>query len=111
MLGEMISESHGKRAPRKVLATGASGFKVEVSFEDGGKIYGHDFTQFVTYTAESRPDGSVYGDGQGVLLLQNGEIATWKGSGVGVVKAGGAVSLLQHRISHALPLEHHRLRV
>ena len=92
MLGEMIAESHGKRAPRRVLSTGAGGFKVEVSFEDGGKILGHDCNQFVTYAAESRPDGSLYGDGHGVVLLHNGEMATWKGSGVGILKAGGAVS-------------------
>ena len=42
--------------------------------------------------SESRPDGSLYGEGQGVLLLQNGENMTLKGAGAGTIKAGGAVS-------------------
>ncbi|MGA3211258.1 MAG: hypothetical protein ABSD20_08110 [Terriglobales bacterium] len=92
MLGELIGESHGKRAPRRVLETGPGSFKVEVSFEDSGKIFGHDFGQFVTYTAEPRPDGTLYGEGHGVVVLHNGEAATWKGAGVGTLKAGGAVS-------------------
>jgi hypothetical protein len=74
-----------------VLSTGPGGFKVEVSFEDTGKILGHDFSQFATYTADSRPDGSLYAEGNGVMLLQNGDALTWRGTGVGVLKAGGAV--------------------
>jgi hypothetical protein len=66
--------------------------KVEVSAEDSGKILGHDFNQILTYCAEPRPDGSLYGEGQGVVLLHNGEIASWKGSGVGTIKPGGAIS-------------------
>src|SRR5208283_5015510 len=92
MLGELIGESHGKRAPRRVLSTGAGAFKVEVSFEATGKIYGHDSIELVTYIAESRPDGSLYGEGQGVVLLDNRETATWKGAGAGSVKADGSVS-------------------
>jgi len=37
MLGELISESHGKRTARRVLSTSPT-FKVEVSFEDDGKV-------------------------------------------------------------------------
>jgi hypothetical protein len=92
MLGELIGESHGKRAPRRVVSTGAGGFKVEVSFEAAGKVYGRDSIELVTYLAESRPDGSLYGEGQGVILLDNRDVATWKGSGVGSVKADGSVS-------------------
>src|SRR5438552_2901237 len=91
MLGEMIAESRGKRTGRRVLST-SPGFKVEVSFEDSGKILGHEFQEIGTYWSESRPDGSLYGEGQGVVLLQNGENATWKGAGAGTIKPGGAVS-------------------
>src|SRR5215467_7636359 len=90
MLGEMIGETHGKRTARRVLST--SPLKVETSFEDSGKIFGNDCNQIVTYWAEMRPDGSLYGEGGGVVILQNGEIATWKGAGAGTIKPGGSVS-------------------
>jgi hypothetical protein len=91
MLGEMIGESHGRRTARRVLLTSPA-LKVEVSFEDSGKIPGNEYNGITTYWSESRPDGSLYGEGQGVLLLQNGESMTLKGAGAGTIKAGGAVS-------------------
>ena len=90
MLGEMIGENRGKRTSRRVLST--SPLRVETMFEDSGKIFGNDCNQIVTYWAEMRPDGSLYGEGHAVLILQNGEIATWKGAGVGTIHPGGTVS-------------------
>lgn len=92
MLGEQISEGHGKRTGRRVLATEGGGFKVEVSFEETGKLLGFDIVDIGTYWSESRPDGSLYGEGQGVILTPDGGMATWKGAGVGRIKADGAVS-------------------
>lgn len=92
MLGELIGESSGKRAPRRVVSTGNGGFTIEVSFEATGKILGHDCTEIVTYTSGPRPDGSLFGEGQGVVLTPTGEVATWKGAGVGSVKPDGTVS-------------------
>jgi len=91
MLGEMIGEGQGKRTARRVVAV-SPGFKVEVSFEDSGKILGIEYNGITTYWSESRPDGSLYGEGQGVFILQNGESITLKGAGAGTIKAGGAVS-------------------
>jgi hypothetical protein len=91
MLGELISESRGKRTGRRVLPTDA-GVKVEVSFEDNGKILGIEANNIGTYWAQNRPDGSLYGEGQGILITQDGEPATWKGQGVGKLLGGGAVS-------------------
>ena len=45
-----------------------------------------------TYWSEARPDGSLYGEGQAVVITQDGETATWKGQGVGKFLDGGAVS-------------------
>ena len=91
MLGEMIGESRGKRTARRVLSTSPT-FKVEVSFEDSGKLLGQEFNGITTYSAGGRPDGSLYGEGEGVAVLRNGETATWKGAGAGTIKPGGAVS-------------------
>jgi len=91
MLGELISEAQGKRTARRVLSTSPA-FKVEVSFEDSGKLLGIDINNIGTYWSEARPDGSLYGEGQGVVITKDGETATWKGQGVGRFVSGGAVS-------------------
>src|SRR5262245_35274790 len=91
MLGEQIAESRGKRTGRRVIATDA-GLKVEVSFEDKGKILGAEGNNIGTYWSQNRPDGSLYGEGQGILITADGDMATWKGQGVGQLKSGGAVS-------------------
>jgi len=114
MLGEMIGESQGKRTGRRVLSTSPV-FKVEVSFEDSGKILGIEYNGITTYWAESKPDGSLYGEGEGVYLLQNGENATMKGAGAGTIKAGGAVSysrsgVVQHIVTQTCAFEYRRRR-
>jgi len=63
MLGQQFGEAHGKRTARRVLPTDGGGFKVEVSFEDTGKVLGLDANTIGTYWSESRPDGSLYGEG------------------------------------------------
>jgi hypothetical protein len=91
MLGELISESHGKRTSRRVLSA-SPGFKVEVSFEAVGKLLGIEAHTIATYWSEGRPDGSLYGEGQAVVVTREGEAATWKGQGVGKLLPDGSVS-------------------
>jgi hypothetical protein len=91
MLGEQVGEARGKRTGRRVLSV-EGGFKVEVAFESKGKLLGFENTEIGTYWSEGRPDGSLYGEGQGVVITQDGEVATWKGGGVGKFTGGGAVA-------------------
>jgi hypothetical protein len=90
MLGEMIGETNGKRIVRRVL--GSEPVAVEVSFEDTGKLAGATTVGFGTYTSMISADGSIYGQGEGGAATQDGELITWKGSGLGKLKPGGAVS-------------------
>ena len=90
MLGDLIGEAHGKRIVRRVLSTDP--LKVEVSFEEAGKILGTDYSGFGTYASVARADGSLYGEGEGAYLTKDGEMVSFKGQGVGKIKAGGAVS-------------------
>jgi hypothetical protein len=90
MLGEMIGETTGKRIVRRVVSTDP--LRVEVSFEDSGTLFGINTTGFGTYTSALRPDGTVYGEGEGASMTQDGELITWKGSGLGTFKERGAVS-------------------
>ena len=90
MLGELIYQSSGKRIVRRVLAT--EPVKVEVTFEGGGKILGVEAMEIGTYTSVIRSDGTIYGEGAGVLMTTAGDSITWKGAGVGTFKERGAVS-------------------
>ena len=49
-------------------------------------------TGFGTYKSTVRPDGSAYGEGDGVMMTTEGEMITWKGSGLGKFGPGGALS-------------------
>ena len=90
MLGELIGQGSGKRTARRILST--EPVKVEVSFEGSGKVLGVDGMEVGTYISTIRPDGTIYGEGQGVIMTIEGEAVTWKGSAVGVFKERGAVS-------------------
>ena len=90
MLGELIAQGSGKRSARRVLST--EPVMVEVSFEGTGQVLGVDAMEIGTYTSTMRTDGSIYGEGDGVLITAGGESLTWKGAGVGTFGERGAVS-------------------
>jgi hypothetical protein len=93
MLGERIGEDSGKVTAQRVLPADASGApRMETSFSATGSIYGIPTTEHATYTAALRPDGTLFGDGQGVVMGAGGEACTWVGQGVGTLKPDGSVS-------------------
>jgi hypothetical protein len=89
MLGELIYEGRGKRIVRRILST--EPVKVEVTFEGTGKVFGVDAMEIGTYTSSIRADGTLYGEGEGVVMTADGQIS-WKGAGAGTFKERGAVS-------------------
>ncbi len=91
MLGEQIGEEKGKVTVRRVLSTDG-GAKVEVSLQSSGKLLGVEHQSTITYTAAVRPDGTVYGEAQGVVTGKGGERATFKAQGAGKILDGGGVS-------------------
>jgi len=90
MLGEQIGVTTGKRVVRRVLSTEPP--TVEVSFEDSGTCYGVATTGMGTYTSIVREDGTLFGGGEGAIVTADGEMITWKGTGIGRFGQGGAVS-------------------
>ena len=90
MIGDKIGETKGKRLVRRVLSTDPP--TAEVSFEDSGSMFGIATTGMGTYTSIVRADGSIDGQGQGLIMTQDGEMVSWTGSGVGRIGAAGAVS-------------------
>ena len=90
MLGDQLGESKGKRIVRRVLSVDP--VTAEVTFEDSGEMLGIATSGVGTYTSVVRPDGSIHGQGQGLIVTQDGDAITWTGTGIGAFGAGGAVS-------------------
>ena len=91
MLGEQVGEEAGKVIGRRVLSVDG-GTRVEVSLQSMGKLLGVKTRSTVTYWAGPRPDGSLYGEAQGLVVGEGGERATMKAQGVGKLLDSGAVS-------------------
>jgi len=83
-LGKQILDERGNiTAMRVIPGAEVQSLKVEVSFQAAGEILGIQATDIGTYSAVTRPDGLLYGEGQGIVTTKNGETAMWKGNGVG----------------------------
>jgi hypothetical protein len=91
MIGELISETTGERIVRRRVPSDNPA-KVEVSYEDSGKTLGLNTNGFGMYTSTVRPDGTIYGEGYGLMMTADGEGVSWRGSGVGKFTANGGVS-------------------
>ncbi|MBI2833321.1 MAG: hypothetical protein HYX76_02720 [Acidobacteria bacterium] len=92
MQGDKIGESSGNVTSRRVLANPGGGPKMETTFEASGKLLGVEDKETGTYSSVVRPDGTLFGEGQGIIMGKGGELATWVGQGVGTIKQDGAVS-------------------
>ena len=90
MLGDLIGEAKGKRIVRRILSIEPP--TAEVSFEAAGTMLGVASKESGTYTSVVRPDGSIFGTGQGLLITSDGDGITWTGSGLGKFGPGGSVS-------------------
>ena len=88
MLGDFVGEEHGRVVVRRVLPGAPP--SVEVSFEASGTMLGVASTDMGTYVSQIRPDGSLYGEGQGVILTADGGMASWTGQGAGRLTGKGA---------------------
>src|SRR6185437_5643248 len=91
MLGEQIGTERVKVTSYRISQSDA-GPKVEVAFEAAGKILGVDHGTLATYVSTMRPDGTVFGEGQGVVRGASGQMASWVGQGVGKLGRGQAIS-------------------
>jgi hypothetical protein len=92
MLGDKIGTESGSVTGQRVLSNPGGPPKIETSFKGTGTLLGISVNDMGTYWSIARPDGTMYGEGQGVLMGAGGEMATWVGSGVGTMKKDGSVS-------------------
>ena len=82
-LGALICEETGKVTGISVLSSDASGTKVEINLQTTGQIRGVAENCLWTYSQLTRPDGSIYGQGQGVMTTQDGDVIHLIGHGSG----------------------------
>ena len=104
MLGEMIGEELGKSTNTRVLPSEGGAPKAETSFQSMGKILGVEHNEMGTYTAVARPDGTLGGSGQGLMMTKDGGTVAWTGQGVGKFGANGSTSWrgsLVYQTAHA----------
>ena len=90
MLGELIAEYEGNILNQRVIPSDNPA--IETTIQNRGKLLDMDATDLLTYCSVIRPDGTIFGEGQGITMV-DGEMATWFGQGVGkFVGKGPAVS-------------------
>ncbi|GAA3025596.1 hypothetical protein GCM10020229_41170 [Kitasatospora albolonga] len=90
MLGDLIGQESGTITGRRVVG-GEHGLAptVETSFAAGGTLLGVEVQDMGTYQARMRADGTLEGEGHGVLMGPGGANATWHGWGVGSFTENG----------------------
>ena len=83
MLGDIVYEQKGKISGYRILDT--KGPTIETTITGTGIINGIEVTDIVTYWSKPSEDDikTFYAEGQGVILTKDGEMATWKGYGIG----------------------------
>ncbi len=90
MLGDLVMEMKGKTTGKRVIS--AEGPKIEISFEAQGTYKGTPVQEMGTFWSIPRPGGAYYGEGQGAIMTNDGEMGSWTGSGIGKFKQGGTIS-------------------
>jgi hypothetical protein len=82
MLGEQIGHETGQITGTRVLPGDGSAVQVEASLQVGGTLLGIPVNDIGTYLSVARPDGTLFGQGQGVAVTDDGETVAWNGQGV-----------------------------
>jgi len=93
MLGSKLGYEVGQVTAQRVLGT-LHGLlpKTEISYHASGMLLDVPETDTVTFWTVSRPDGTLYGEGHGIVIGAGGETATFLGQGVGTRQPDGSVS-------------------
>lgn len=83
MLGKQVGDIRGQAIGTRVLGDEGAGPRLETTDTGIGTLYGVHCNQTVTYVGTMRPNGFIYGSGQGVVMSEGGGAGTFTGSGVG----------------------------
>src|SRR5262249_50143054 len=83
MLGQKIGDERGKVTARRVLPSDGQGPKMEVTFEARGQFVGIASVNVGTYWTVVQTNGLLYGEGEGFITTNQGDIVQWTDSGRG----------------------------
>ena len=92
MLGNQIGEERGQVTTMRVLAEDGPLSRIEISFQAQGRVLDCDVSEIGTYISTVRPDGTLFGEGQGLYMGTDGSAARWVGQGSGRFTGPGRVS-------------------
>ena len=97
MLGAKLGHEAGKVTAQTVVRSRLNPLespRMETTFRATGTLLGVDETDTVTFWTVVRPDGTVYGEGQGIVMGIGPrlETATFLGQGVGTIQEDGTIS-------------------
>ena len=92
MSSSPVIESKGMITGQRVLEVHPLP-KIETSFIENDSFNGGNIiaSEMGTYSSVLRPDGSLYGEGQGIITTKDGEVATWTGQGIGHFMPDGRI--------------------
>ena len=88
-LGDLVLEETGTVTGIRVVSNDASGTKLEVCLRATGTIRGTAESTLWTYWQLIRPDGSIYGQGDGVMTTQDDDVLQLTGNGSGQAPSPG----------------------
>jgi hypothetical protein len=109
MLGDKIGEMSGKISSQRVLSIADGRLKMETSMQGNGTLLGAKVKEIGTYITVFLADGTQHGEGRGVMMTADGEIATWTGHGVGKANKDGTASYRGSLIFQTMPGQLSRL--
>ena len=92
MIGKQIGEETGQVTSMRVLPFDGPATKMDVSFQAQGRLLDCDVNETGSYVSLMRPDGTLFGEGQGVQMGSDGSFVRWIGQGSGRMTAPGRVS-------------------
>ena len=95
MLGELLYEETGQVTSIEVLPPEDGGVSLKVSLQAAGTIQGVAHTSIWTYTSTTRTDGSIFGQGRGVLTTADGDVVHLLGRASD--QSGGPGSTIRYR--------------
>jgi len=92
MLGEQIGDLRGQSVSTRILPDEGQGTRMEVTDHQLGTLCGVSVDTTVTYVGTMRPNGTIAGQGTGIVTTADGGNATFRGTGVGHFVRPGATS-------------------
>jgi len=92
MIGETLGDVLGQTIGTRVLPDEGNGPRMEITDQGSGVICGVHVNQTVTYIGTLRPNGTIAGEGSGMVMTANGGSGTFRGVGVGKFVRPGVTS-------------------